>query len=200
MPGRCFSERSFTVPLSICVYCASSSAIPQAYVAAARELGEAISLRKHTLVYGGGKVGLMGTVAQACLDGGARVIGVIPEVLKARELAMETVDELIVTRDMHQRKATMAARADGFIALPGGFGTFEEILETITHRLLGLHQKTCVILNINNYYRPLLEQFDQALQQGFACKEFLGHYLVAQTPNEALDLIEQETARLAPKN
>ncbi|HUT26417.1 MAG TPA: TIGR00730 family Rossman fold protein, partial [Sumerlaeia bacterium] len=114
---------------SICVYCASSSSVDGAYLAAARELGAAMAARGHALVYGGGNNGLMGELAQAALAGGAHVTGVIPEALRAKHLALETVDELIVTGTMHERKAAMSARADAFIALPGGFGTFEEIIE-----------------------------------------------------------------------
>jgi len=171
---------------AICVYCASSSDVPEAYFEAARRLGVEMARRGHTLVYGGGNVGLMGALALAVQGAGGRVVGVIPHVLRRRELALESCDELIVTRTMHERKAMMAHRADAFIALPGGFGTFEEILEVITHRQLGLHGKPCILVNLNNYYSGLIEQFERAIAESFASSEHRRNYRVAMSVEEAL--------------
>lgn len=176
--------------LSICVYCSSSNQLAPHYPQAAAQLGRAIGERGHQLVYGGGKVGLMGIVARSAMEAGARVTGVIPEALVERELALQSVDELIVTSNMHERKATMALRADAFIALPGGFGTWEEIIEIVTHRLLSLHAKPCVILNLKGYYDPLLEQFERGFVEGFVAREHRCHYEVAETVEAALDTIE----------
>jgi len=175
---------------TICVYCASSSAVAAEYLAEARALGAALATRGHTLVYGGGSIGLMGEMARAALAGGGRVIGVIPKMMVDRELALRTASELVITEDMHERKATMARRADGFIALPGGFGTFEEITEIIAFRQLALHSKPCVLVNVNDYYGPLIEQFERAFRLGFAREAHRGAYAVVRTALEALDLVE----------
>ena len=176
---------------AICVFCASSSSVPEVYFEVARELGHAIARRGHSLVFGGGHIGLMGEVAEATLDAGGRVVGVIPEALRDRELALETVDELIVTADMHERKATMARRADAFLALPGGFGTFEEICEVIAHRQLGIHSKPCVVLNVNGYYDPLIRQFDRAFENDFVDETHRSNYHEASSVDDALDFIER---------
>ncbi len=119
------------------------------------------------LVYGGGRVGLMGTIADVVMRGGGEVIGVIPEALVERELAQGDVTELMVVRSMHERKAKMAELSDAFIAMPGGYGTFEEFCEIITWAQLGLHRKPCGILNVDTYYDPLLTLFDRAVDEGF---------------------------------
>ena len=181
---------------SICVYCASSSSVDGAYLAAARELGAAMAARGHALVYGGGNNGLMGELAQAALAGGAHVTGVIPEALRAKHLALETVDELIVTGTMHERKAAMSARADAFIALPGGFGTFEEIIEAICHRQLELHDKPCVLLSVNRYFAPLVEQFERAFREDFTDEVHRGNYCVSDCVVSALDFVEAEWGKL----
>jgi uncharacterized protein (TIGR00730 family) len=178
------------MPKAICVYCASSRDLPQVYFETARELARAMLERGHSLVYGGGNVGLMGELARTIQEGGGHIVGVIPRALRELELALETVDELVVTETMHERKATMSARANAFIALPGGFGTFEEICEAIAHRQLGLHPKPCVILNANGYYDPLIAQFERALREGFVSGRGRDYYAVARTVEEALDLVE----------
>ena len=129
--------------------------------------GVVLAGRGITVVYGGGHVGLMGLLAEAALQAGGRVIGVIPEGLKRRELAYDNLTELIVTRTMHERKQRMADLSDGFIALPGGFGTFEEFCEIVTWAQLGLHEKPCALLNVKGYYDRMLAMFDHALQEGF---------------------------------
>jgi hypothetical protein len=130
-------------------------------------MGRILAQRGIGLVYGGGNVGLMGITADAVMQGGGKVTGVIPEALVERELAHNDVTELIVVRSMHERKAKMAELSDAFIAMPGGYGTFEEFCEIITWAQLGLHRKPCGILNILGYYDPLLVLFDQAVAEGF---------------------------------
>jgi|ERR1051326_1115684 uncharacterized protein (TIGR00730 family) len=151
----------------ICVFCGSSTGIRSAYAEAARAMGQALLAKRIGLVYGGGNVGLMGTIADSVMQGSGEVIGVIPEALVERELAHGSVTELIVVRSMHERKAKMAELADAFIAMPGGYGTFEEFCEIITWAQLGLHRKPCGILNVNGYYDPLMTLFDHAVAEGF---------------------------------
>jgi uncharacterized protein (TIGR00730 family) len=132
----------------------------------------------------------MGEVSRAALEGGAHVIGVIPRALVERELAFENVDELVMTETMHERKAIMAARAEAFVALPGGFGTFEEILEVITHRQLVFHTKPCVLVNQGGYYDPLIEMFERSFRELFTREKHRESYKVVATAAEALDYIE----------
>jgi uncharacterized protein (TIGR00730 family) len=150
---------------AICVFCGSSLGLRPAYRLAAQQLGKALAQRKMTLVYGGGKVGLMGVVADAALAAGGQVIGVIPEFLVAKELAHQELTTLHVVASMHDRKALMAKLSDGFIALPGGYGTLEEFSEVLTWAQLGLHQKPHGLLNTEGYYNSLLQFFDQAVAE-----------------------------------
>jgi len=150
----------------ICVFCGSSSGVRPVYAAAARSLGTLLAGRGLGLVYGGAKVGLMGAVADAALTAGGEVIGVIPRSMVLREIAHTGLTELRVVDSMHERKALMADLSDGFIALPGGFGTFEEFCEIVTWAQLGLHRKPCGILNVEGYYDHLLRLFDHAVQEG----------------------------------
>ena len=151
----------------ICVFCGSSKGLRPQYAEAARAMGRALLRRNIGLVYGGGCIGLMGTIADAVMEGGGEVIGVIPEALVERELARREVTELMVVRSMHERKAKMAEVSDAFVAMPGGYGTFEEFCEIITWAQLGLHRKPCGILNVEGYYDPLLSLFDRAVAEGF---------------------------------
>jgi uncharacterized protein (TIGR00730 family) len=151
----------------VCVFCGSSPGIRPIYAAAARAMGRALVGRNLGLVYGGGCVGLMGIIADAVTELHGEVIGVIPDALVERELVHGGVTEMIVVRSMHERKAKMAEMSDAFIAMPGGFGTFEEFCEIITWAQLGLHRKPCAILNVANYYDPLLSLFDRAVAEGF---------------------------------
>lgn len=178
----------------ICVFCGSSTGSRPIYREAAHSLGRA--LRKHGigLVYGGGNVGLMGVVADAVMGSGGNVIGVIPEALVNRELAHRTVTELIVVRSMHERKAKMAELSDAFIALPGGYGTFEEFCETITWAQLGMHRKPCAILNVEGYYDPLLALFDRGVDEGFIHPANRRLVLQETDPGRLLDLM----ARYSP--
>lgn len=137
------------------------------YRSAAEELGRLIAARGLTLVYGGGDVGLMGIVADAALNGGGRVIGVIPQALVDREVAHQGLTELRVVESMHERKATMVELADAFLALPGGMGTFEELCEILTWGQLGIHQKPIGLLNVAGYWRPFVSLLDHAVEEGF---------------------------------
>ena len=172
--------------LTVCVYCASSRKTPAAYAELARAFGRALGEAGHALVYGGGGVGMMGELAAGAQAAGARVTGVIPRRLVEAEAAYERADELIVTEGMHERKARMAERADGFVALPGGFGTLEELFETLTQRLLGGHDKPLALLNHEGFYDPLLAFFDRLYEEGFAREKSRGHFHVAPTIPDAL--------------
>lgn len=171
---------------AVCVYCSSSDALDPHYVAAAEELGELIGRRGLTLVYGGASIGLMGRLAQAVHRGGGRVLGVIPQSLRDREIAYEPADELIVTRDLRERKAIMESRADAFVALPGGFGTLEEILEILTLKQLRSHQKPVVFLNTAGFYDRLLAVFEQLYEQRFTKADYRHCYSIAAHPPEVL--------------
>ena len=151
----------------ICVFCGSSVGSRPAYVAAARELGRTLAERGLGVVFGGGKVGLMGVLADAALAAGGEAIGVIPEAMVAREIAHQGLTELRVVRSMHERKTLMADLADAFIALPGGYGTFEEFFEAVTWTQLGIHSKPCGLLNLEGYYDTLLALLDRAVSDGF---------------------------------
>jgi uncharacterized protein (TIGR00730 family) len=150
-----------------CVFCGSSPGHDPRFVAAAAELGTALARRGIEIVFGGGRVGMMGAVADAALAAGGRVIGVIPHSLQRKEVAHSGVSELHVVESMHDRKAMMAELSDGFIALPGGFGTFEEYCEAVTWVQLGLQRKPTYLVNIAGYYDPLISLFDHALEHGF---------------------------------
>ena len=151
----------------ICVFCGSSVGSRPAYLNAARELGRRLAERGLGIVFGGGKVGLMGVLADAALAAGGEAIGVIPEALVAREIAHNGLTELRVVRSMHERKTLMADLADAFIALPGGYGTFEEFFEAVTWTQLGIHRKPCGLLNVDGYYDALLVLLDRAVSDGF---------------------------------
>nr|GLL36451.1 cytokinin riboside 5'-monophosphate phosphoribohydrolase LOG7-like [Ipomoea trifida] len=151
----------------ICVFCGSSPGKKPSYQEAAIELGKVLVERRIDLVYGGGSVGLMGLVSQAVHDGGRHVLGVIPTTLMTREITGETIGEVRAVSNMHQRKAEMSRQADAFIALPGGYGTLEELLEVITWAQLGIHSKPVGLLNVEGYYNSLLSFIDKAVDEGF---------------------------------
>ena len=151
----------------LCVFCGSSIGNQESYATAARTLGALLARRRIGLVYGGGNVGLMGVIADAVIDHGGDVTGVIPQALADREIAHERVTQLHVVDSMHTRKAMMAELADGFIALPGGVGTFEEFFEVVTWTQLGVHRKPCGLLNVSGFYTPLAAFIDQAVTEGF---------------------------------
>ncbi len=153
--------------MRVCVFCGSNNGDRPGYRETAVAVARALVARDVGVVYGGGRIGLMGTVADAALDAGGEVIGIIPEALAAREVAHRGLTQLHVVGSMHERKALMAAHADAFLALPGGFGTLEEVFEVVTWRQLGYHNKPCAILNVDGYYDPLLAFCDSAVEHGF---------------------------------
>ena len=173
----------------VCVFCGSSKGSRAIYAQSARALGTLLAGKGIGLVYGGGNVGLMGIVADAVMEGGGEAIGVIPEALVQRELAHRAITELIVVRSMHERKAKMAELSDAFIAMPGGYGTFEEFCEIITWAQLGLHRKPCAILNVEGYYDPLLALFDRAVAEGFVHPSNRQLVLQGTEPNGLLNLL-----------
>ena len=152
---------------NICVYCGSGSGRNPAYVAAARQLGQTLAEADIGLIYGGGSLGLMGEVAKSTLAAGGRVTGIIPDFLVQRERMLTDVNELIVTANMHERKMTMFERSDGFIALPGGMGTLEELVEISTWSQLGRHNKPIILANIDSYWDPLLKLLEHMREQQF---------------------------------
>jgi uncharacterized protein (TIGR00730 family) len=160
-----------------------------AYVEAARALGRGLLDRRIGLVYGGGGVGIMGRISETVRGGGGEIIGIIPKALLAREAGRAGLEELRVVHSMHERKAMMAELSDGFIALPGGFGTFEEFCEVVTWAQLGLHAKPVGLLNIESYFDPLIEQFDRAVAEGFAFQENRALILHETEPLRLLDLM-----------
>jgi uncharacterized protein (TIGR00730 family) len=165
-------------PRHVCVYCSSSAAVDPSHVAVARDLGTALGERGEVLVWGGATVGLMGEVARAARAAGGRTVGVIPEALRAVEIADHAADELVVTPDMLSRKGELARRADAFVALPGGFGTLEELLEQLTGRLLGFHDKPIVLVDVGGFWQPLLELFEHLYRERFARPESRRAYTV----------------------
>ena len=152
----------------ICIYCGSRPGTDPAYEEAARALGTALAQRGHTLIYGGGEVGMMGALANAALAAGGHVIGVIPRAMVEREWAHSGLSELIVVDTMHERKAAMAKRAQCYIALPGGLGTLEELSESLSWAQLGFHAQPLFLLNMRGYFDPLLLFIDHCINQGFA--------------------------------
>jgi len=153
---------------SLCVFCGSKTGTDPAHAAAARRLGELMAERGVTLVYGGGRIGLMGIVADAILEGGGRAIGVIPEFLKDLEVGNDDVSEQIVTNSMHERKTRMFELSDGFVVLPGGLGTLDETLEIVTWKQLQLHSKPVVVLNSGGYWSALADLVQATIDGGFA--------------------------------
>jgi uncharacterized protein (TIGR00730 family) len=182
---------------SVAVFCGSSFGARPSYLDAARAMGTELAARGIGLVYGGGRVGLMGAVADAALDGGATVQGVIPDALSTNEVAHRGLTELHVVRSMHERKAMMANLADGFVAMPGGFGTLEEFFEVVTWAQLGFHRKPIGILDVDGFYAPLLAAMDAMVHEGFVRAEHRAFITVARAPAELLDAIHQGRSRRA---
>lgn len=172
---------------TLCVFCGSRAGDDPAFADAARAVGRQLAQRQWRLVYGGGRVGLMGEVADAARQGGAWVTGVIPESLMQREVGHRGLDELHVVPTMHARKQLMAERADAFVALPGGLGTFEELFEVWTWRQLGYHQRPIGLLNVNGYYDPLLQFLRQTVDRGFVTAEQARMLVVHEDPQGLLD-------------
>jgi uncharacterized protein (TIGR00730 family) len=171
---------------SICVYCGSGSGADPAFSAGARAFGKILAKNKIRLVFGGGAIGLMGEIADSVLDGGGEVTGIIPEFLKAREIALKRVQELIVTPNLHQRKQIMFERADAFVALPGGIGTLEELVEQLTWAQLGRHKKPILLANINGFWDPLRAVLNHMTDLKFIRPGLSVGYLVADRVEDIL--------------
>ena len=178
----------------ICVFCGSRAGARPAYADAARALGVELARRKLGLVYGGGGVGLMGTIADAVLAAGGEATGVIPESLVARELAHAGLTELHVVASMHERKAKMASLARAFAVLPGAYGTLDETCEALTWTQLGLQSKPCGLLNVEGYFDPLLAFLDHAVREGFLDRENRGILLVEEDPARLLSRLLEATS------
>jgi uncharacterized protein (TIGR00730 family) len=181
----------------ICVFCGSSFGARPVYAEAASGLGALLAARRIGLVYGGSKVGLMGAMADAALAAGGGVIGVMPESLVLKEVAHSGLTELRIVKSMHERKAMMADLSDGFIALPGGFGTFDELCEVLTWAQLGLHRKPCGILNVDGYFDSLLRLFDHAVEEQLLRPEHRAMVLSGDDAGALLDrLLTYENPRV----
>ena len=170
----------------VSVFCGSSPGQPSVFMESAARLGQELVSRNMGLVYGGAKVGLMGKVADSVLEGGGEVIGVIPQSLMRKEVAHNGLTELRVVKSMHERKAAMVDLSDGFIALPGGLGTLEELFEVMTWAQLGFHQKPCAMLNVNGYYDSLTAFLDHAVQQQFVKDIHRNMLIVEEQPADLL--------------
>jgi uncharacterized protein (TIGR00730 family) len=182
---------------SVCVFCGSSLGSSDIYREATRRFGGELAERGIDLVWGGGRVGLMGVVADAVLDAGRRAVGVIPQFLLDREVAHARASELVVVDSMHTRKAAMAARADAFALLPGGLGSFEEFFEILTWAQLGLHDKPIGVLNVAGYFDPLLELMRHASREGFVPERGLALVVSAGEPALLLDRLAAAQALVA---
>jgi uncharacterized protein (TIGR00730 family) len=181
---------------NLCVFCGSNPGVTAAFAQSASTVGQLLGRRGIGLVYGGGKVGLMGILADACLQTGGQVIGVIPKFLADREVAHPGLSELHIVESMHQRKALMAQRSDAFLALPGGFGTWEELMEVLTWTQLGLQHKTCAVLNVHGYYDPLLALVARANQEGFVRDAHLDFLLQDSDSERLIDRLSSAQGQL----
>ncbi|GAB4450182.1 MAG: TIGR00730 family Rossman fold protein [Chloroflexi bacterium OHK40] len=177
---------------TICLYCGSRNGRDPLYADAAAAFGAEVAARGWRLVYGGGNVGLMGVAARAALDAGGQVVGIIPRGLLEREQGLTDVSELIVTETLRERKGMMFERSDAFVALPGGFGTLEEVVETLTLRQLRYHTKPIYFLNTGGYFSPLLDFFGHAVAAGFIHPDHLGLYAVAAEVPELMALLDRQ--------
>ncbi len=172
---------------NICVFCGSSTGNRPEYRENAEKLGRLLAQNDCQLIYGGGKLGLMGRIAQSVLDAGGKVTGVIPEFMMPREVAHEGLTQMIITESMHSRKAEMARRSDGFVVMPGGFGTLDEMAEILTWNQLGIIQKPVVLLNTKAYFKPLISMIDHMKSEGFLRNSAALH--IVSTPDEVIPAI-----------
>jgi uncharacterized protein (TIGR00730 family) len=179
--------------LNICVFCGSSIGLNPAFADAARELGRLMAEKSHSLIYGGGNIGLMGVVADAVLDNDGEAIGIIPDFLLQREVGHRGLTRLEVVSTMHERKYRMANLSDAFIAMPGGWGTLDELAEILTWRQLGLINHPVALLNTNNFFKPLLEQMQHMADMGFLQTNFREHFQVFETPAQLLNQIQKQS-------
>ncbi|HEY3776911.1 MAG TPA: TIGR00730 family Rossman fold protein [Rhizomicrobium sp.] len=181
----------------ICVFCGSSPGVLPVYAEAARELGRAIGEGGHTLVFGGGAVGLMGEVARAARSAGAPIIGILPAFLRGLEPPLKSAEELIITPDLQQRKARMLTLADAFVILPGGLGTLDEYFEVVTTTQLRVHAKPIIIVDVENYWAPLRALLERVVEQGFARADIASYHAFVATPGEAMEKISSLLAARA---
>ena len=181
---------------TICVYCGSGPGTEPVFLKSADALGREMARNGIGLVYGGGNVGLMGTIARSVLDNGGHVTGIIPEFLKSRERMLDDVQETLIVPDMHTRKRLMFERADAFVALPGGIGTLEELVEQMTWAQLGQHAKPILMLSVNGFWRPLLQLLAHMRQYGFIRPGLELSYLVAEKAEEVVPMLRTATRRL----
>jgi uncharacterized protein (TIGR00730 family) len=180
------------VTRSVCVFCGSAPGARPSYSTAARELGVALAQASLTLVYGGGRLGLMGMVADAALQAGGRVVGVIPRMLIERELAHPNLTRQHVVSTMHERKTLMAEMSDAFVGLPGGMGTFDELVEIVTWAQLGLHAKPVVLANIDGYFQSLYAMLDNAVAEGFVTSKSRGYWRDADSVGAVMRILMKE--------
>jgi hypothetical protein len=183
---------------SICVYCGSSPGNDPNYIEAARALGQALARERVKLVYGGGGIGLMGALADAVLGAGGEVTGIIPDFLVAREKALDGARAVIITKDMHERKRTMFELADAFVALPGGIGTLEELVEQMTWIQLGQHRKPLLLLNLNGFWNPLVALLKHQQREGFIRRDSF-QFLLADRVDQIVPML-REAARDIPES
>lgn len=181
----------------VCVYCGSGPGTDPAYSDAAKALGQALAAANIGLVYGGGSLGLMGIVARSVLEAGGHVTGIIPEFLSTRERMLEDVQELVVTKDMHERKKLMYERSDAFVALPGGVGTLEETVEMLTWGQLGQHAKPILLANIKEFWVPLIQLFEHMRDQEFIREGLMVRYLVADKISDVVPMLQGAAEMLA---
>lgn len=184
---------------NLAVFCGSSTGTDSVYIENAERFGEELANKNKTLIYGGAQVGCMGALADTSLHNGGRVVGVIPKKLKDVEIAHEQLTELHVVDTMHERKSKMAELADGFVALPGGAGTLEEWFEVFTWSQLGYHAKPCGLLNVNNFFDPLITMLDHTIEQGFMNKNYREMILIASDPKELLEKMDSYSPIYAVK-
>ncbi len=184
---------------SLCVYCGSSPGADAAYTTAAASLGSLLARQDIRVVYGGGRVGLMGVLADAAIAEGGRVVGVITRALLAKEVAHRGLQQLVVVDTMHERKAAMSDMADGFVMLPGGFGTLDEFFEAVTWTQLGVHSKPCGILDVNGFFTPLLDLLDEAVRQRFIRIEHRQMLIIESTPDLLLGRFDSWRPTVAEK-
>ncbi len=175
---------------TICVFCGSSEDLDDTFYQTASELGNLIGQNNYNLIHGAGIIGLMGHLMFSAAKSGSEVIGVVPERLNKQNIVNDKMQKLVITGDMKDRKAYMRENSDAFIALPGGFGTMEELLEVITLKQLQYHRKPIVIINTNNFYAALLRQFETIFSNSFANNSYSSLYFVANSPIEAIDYIQ----------
>jgi uncharacterized protein (TIGR00730 family) len=199
-PHQITSSQVASTIKSLCVYCGSARGSSPAYVAAARELGEALAQRGIRLVYGGARIGMMGEVADAVMKNGGAVIGVIPEHLQSSEVGHSGITELKVVESMHVRKKLMFDLSDGFAVLPGGFGTLDELFEIITWRMLSLHSKPIVVLNIDGYWDKLQALFDDMIAKGFARDATRQHFSVVNSVGRLFDILDAPADRIGKEH